>query len=216
MIFCSAVKFVRLVTKISCCHRNCQSLTVHLSGIKFEDVSINLCFKCSWLHGNSIHFLQLWMELHWFWWGCQHIIVWKLTPVLNFLSQSEETPGGYCYLYWILPQVTFKVYHTKLWGKKKKPTKKTVIIFYLWAEKGFHSLTPDLNSFYSGCCNLTSYTKSLYWLRDSAVTENGKGSAWEMRVNGKSALWAVKEEGGKRRGWEGELKRREEIMLEKY
>lgn len=124
MIFCSAVKFVRLVTKISCCHRNCQSLTVHLSGIKFEDVSINLCFKCSWLHGNSIHFLQLWMELHWFWWGCQRIIVWKLTPVLNFLSQSEETPGGYCYLYWILPQVTFKVYHTKLWEKKKKANQK--------------------------------------------------------------------------------------------
>lgn len=82
----------------------------------------------------------------------------------------------------------------------KNLNQKAVIILYLWADKGFHALTPDLNSFYTGCCNLISYTRSLYWLRGSAVTENGKGSAWEMRVNGESALWAVKEKGDKRMG----------------
>lgn len=65
--------------------------------------------------------------------------------------------------------------------------------FYLWAEKGSHALTPGLNTFHIGCYNLTSYVRPLYWLRDSAVAENGKGNAWEMRINGENTPWAVKE-----------------------
>lgn len=79
----------------------CQYLTIHLSCTKLEDVSIDPYFKRGCLLGNQIHFLQLWMELHWFWWHCQHMIVWKLTPVLNFLLQSEEAQVEYRYLYWI-------------------------------------------------------------------------------------------------------------------